>query len=303
MQAQRLPRYVVFGEALTDMIRQDDGTWRSLPGGSCWNVARVGARLGLHTGYAGAVSMDAFGDEIAAASRAAGLDERFLQRVEAPPFIAMVTSRHPPRYVFLGENSADLHFRPELLPDGWLEAADVIHVGSLALARGPLARRLVEQALMARQAGKRIAFDPNFRNAMRDATYRPTFELIAGLASHIKVSDEDLEGLFPGLEQRDALAALRALAPDAEILFTRGADGLSLIRGDEVLDAPARRVDVVDTVGCGDASMAGWIVGLLLHPELRASCQLARIAAVAATAAMHAGPYAPTAQEVDALLD
>ena len=96
MQVQRLPRYVVFGEALTDMIRQDDGTWRSLPGGSCWNVARVGARLGLHTGYAGAVSMDAFGDEIAAASGAAGLDARFLQRVDAPPFIAMVTSRHPP---------------------------------------------------------------------------------------------------------------------------------------------------------------------------------------------------------------
>ena len=303
MQAQRLPRYVVFGEALTDMIRQDDGTWRSLPGGSCWNVARVGARLGLHTGYAGAVSMDAFGDEIAEAGAQAGLDERFLQRVDAPPFIAMVTSRHPPRYVFLGENSADLHFRPELLPDGWLEAADVIHVGSLALARGPLARRLVEQVLTSRQAGKRIAFDPNFRNAMRDASYRPTFELIAGLASHIKVSDEDLEGLFPGLEQRDALAALRALAPDAEILLTRGADGLSLIRGDHVLDAPARRVDVVDTVGCGDAAMAGWITGLLLHPELRASCQLARIAAVAATAAMHAGPYAPTAQEVEALLD
>jgi fructokinase len=302
MQEPKLPRYVVFGEALTDMIRQDDGTWRSLPGGSCWNVARVGARLGLRTGYAGAVSMDAFGDEIAAASFDAGLDARFLQRVDAAPFIAMVTSRHPPRYVFLGENSADLHFRPELLPSGWLDAADVIHVGSLALARRPLARRLVEQALMARQAGKRIAFDPNFRTAMRDASYRPTFELVAAIASHIKVSDEDLEGLFPGLAPRDALAALRALAPDAEILFTRGADGLALIRGDRVLEAPARRVDVVDTVGCGDASMAGWISGLLLHPEMSAPCQLARIAAVAAAAAMHAGPYAPTEHEVETLL-
>ena len=160
MQAQRLPRYVVFGEALTDMIRQDDGTWRSLPGGSCWNVARVGARLGLHTGYAGAVSMDAFGDEIADAGAQAGLDERFLQRVDAPPFIAMVTSRHPPRYVFLGENSADLHFRPELLPDGWLEAADFIHVGSLALARklereGDARRRGVE--LEGRRIGRAAA--------------------------------------------------------------------------------------------------------------------------------------------------
>jgi fructokinase len=302
MQEPKLPRYVVFGEALTDMIRQDDGTWRSLPGGSCWNVARVGARLGLHTGYAGAVSLDAFGDEIAAASDAAGLDARFLQRVDAPPFIAMVTSRHPPRYVFLGENSADLHFRPELLPAGWLDAADVVHVGSLALARRPLAGRLVEQALMARQAGKRVAFDPNFRAAMRDASYRATFEQIAAIASHIKVSDEDLEGLFPGLAPRDGLAALRALAPDAEILFTRGADGLALIRGDSVFDAPACRVAVADTVGCGDASMAGWISGLLLYPEMPTPCQLARIAAVAAAAAMHAGPYAPTEHEVETLL-
>jgi fructokinase len=302
MQNQAFPRYVVFGEALTDMIRQDDGSWRSLPGGSCWNVARVGARLGLPTAYAGAVSTDAFGDEIAQANSQAGLDPRFLQRVDAPPFIAMVTSRHPPRYVFLGENSADLHFRPERLPAGWLDAAEVIHVGSLALARGLLARRLVEQAVMAHQAGKRVAFDPNFRAAMRDPAYRQTFLLIVSIASYIKVSDEDLTGLFPSLSPHDALAAMRALAPDAEILFTRGADGLSLIRGDSVLDAPARRVDVADTVGCGDASMAGWISGMLLHPEMPAPRQLERIAAVAAAAAMHAGPYAPAAHEVDALL-
>ncbi|WBS00653.1 carbohydrate kinase [Pseudoduganella sp. SL102] len=303
MTDNRFPRYVVFGEALTDMIRQDDGTWHSHPGGSCWNVARVGARLGLHTGYAGAVSNDAFGDEIAAASGQAGLDERFLQRADAPPFIAMVTSRHPPRYVFLGENSADLHFQPARLPEGWIEAADVIHLGSLSLARQPLAQRLVEQAVLARRAGRRIAFDPNFRNEMRDPAYRPVFQQVAAIASYIKVSDEDLEGLFPGRSPGDALAELRALAPDAEILLTRGADGLTLISGEAVLEAPARRVAVVDTVGCGDASMAGWISGMLLHPDLPAPRQLARIAAVAAVAAMHAGPYAPSAQEADALLD
>jgi fructokinase len=289
MQNTPFPRYVVFGEALTDMIRQDDGTWHSHPGGSCWNVARVGARLGLPTGYAGAVSNDAFGDEIAEAGAQAGLDGRFLQRVDAPPFIAMVTSRHPPRYVFLGENSADLHFQPARLPEGWIEAAEVIHLGSLSLARQPLAQRLVEQATLARRAGRRIAFDPNFRNEMRDPSYRPVFRQVASLAHYIKVSDEDLEGLFPGL------------APDADILLTRGANGLCLVSGESVLEAPARRVAVADTVGCGDAAMAGWITGMLLHPGMPAPRRLARIAAVAAVAAMHAGPYAPSALEVDAL--
>ena len=31
-------RYVVFGEALTDLIREPDERWRAVPGGSCWNV-------------------------------------------------------------------------------------------------------------------------------------------------------------------------------------------------------------------------------------------------------------------------
>jgi fructokinase len=296
------PRYVVFGEALTDMIRHDDGCWRAMPGGSCWNVARVGASLGVPTGYAGAVSMDLFGDELERVGGEAGLDPRFLQRVDAPPFIAMVTSRHPPRYVFLGESSADLHFDPALLPAGWMEAADVVHVGSLSLARQPLAGRLAEQAVAAHQAGKRIAFDPNFRSQMRDDGYRQLFRLMASVASYIKVSDEDLEGLFPGLSPGAALGALRELAPAAEILLTRGAAGMSLLCGDSVLEQPAFSVEVVDTVGCGDASMAGWMSSLLLHPCSASGRHLERIAAVAALAATRAGPYAPSSSEVEALL-
>jgi fructokinase len=302
MTKSDFPRYVVFGEALTDMIRQDDGCWRALPGGSCWNVARVGASLGVPTGYAGAVSMDLFGDELERVGGEAGLDPRFLQRVDAPPFIAMVTSRHPPRYVFLGENSADLHFDPALLPTGWLEAADVVHMGSLSLVRQPLAGRLVEQAVAAHRAGKRIAFDPNFRSQMRDDGYRQTFRLMASIASYIKVSDEDLEGLFPGLSPSAALGALRELAPAAEILLTRGAAGMSLLCGDSVLEQPAFSVEVVDTVGCGDASMAGWMSSVLLHPGSASGRHLERIAAVAALAATRAGPYAPSSAEVEALL-
>lgn len=302
MKPGNFPRYVVFGEALTDMIRQDDGCWRALPGGSCWNVARAGARLGVPTAYAGAVSMDLFGDEIERLGTETGLDRRFLQRVDAPPFIAMVTSRYPPRYVFLGEGSADLRFDPTLLPQGWMQAAEVIHLGSLGLARQPLAQRLVEQAMAAHRAGKRIAFDPNFRSQMRRDGYQQTFRLVAAIASHIKVSDEDLEGLFPGLPAAAALAQLRALAPAAEILFTRGAAGMSLLRGASVLEQPACKVAVADTVGCGDAAMAGWISGLLLYPDSPAAAQLERIAAVAGLAATQAGPYAPSAREVEALL-
>ena len=99
------PRYVVFGEALTDFIQESAGSWRSVAGGSPWNVARVGARLGLPTAFAGAVSKDVFGEEILRLSADAGLDPRFVQQVDRPPLLAMVVSKDPPQYFFIGEGS------------------------------------------------------------------------------------------------------------------------------------------------------------------------------------------------------
>jgi fructokinase len=296
------PRYVVFGEALTDMLRQDDGKWLSVPGGACWNVARAGARLGVPTAFAGAVSNDLFGDQLDSAGTAAGLDRRFLQRVDASPLLAMVVSQHPPKYFFIGNDSADLHFDPGQLPKGWRAAVDIVHFGGISLMRKPLSVRLVAEANAAKAAGKRIAFDPNFRSIANTPDYPETFRAIASVAAYIKVSDDDMPGLFPGLAPADSLAALRAMAPAAAILLTRGASGMTLFSADETIEQPAFPVKVVDTVGCGDASMGGWMASLLLRPSAKNAAHLQVSAAAAALAATHAGPYPPSAAEVDGLL-
>lgn len=296
------PRYVVFGEALTDMVRRDDGLWSAMPGGSCWNVARVGARLGVPSAFAGAVGLDLFGDEIERASLEAGLDGRFLQRVEAPPFLAFVTSKQPPRYFFVGENSADLGFDPACLPEGWRRAAEVLHFGGISLVRQPLAGRLVAEALRAKECGKRVAFDPNFRDLMTEPGYEETFRTLAGIADYIKVSDEDLAGLFPEVAPDERLAALRGLAGGAEILFTRGAAGMTLFSNGSAYAQAAFRVEVADTVGCGDAAMGGWMASLLLQPDAPPTARLGIAAGAAALAATRTGPYAPAQDEVVSLL-
>jgi fructokinase len=300
--SSNFPRYVVFGEALTDMIRQEDGKWLSVPGGACWNVARVGARLGVPTGFAGAVSNDLFGDELDNAGTEAGLDRRFLQRVDAPPLLAMVVSKHPPEYFFIGSDSADLNFNPKRLPEGWRNEAEVVHFGGISLMRQPLAECLVREAYAAHDAGKRIAFDPNYRAKAITPDYAQTFRAIAAVATHIKVSDDDLLGVFPGQTAQDGLAALRTLAPNAEILLTRGADGMTLFGKQGVLEQAAFSVQVADTVGCGDASMAGWISSILLRPAASAAEHLQVSAAAAALGATHAGAYPPSAAEVDNFL-
>ncbi|WP_454738009.1 carbohydrate kinase family protein [Cupriavidus necator] len=297
-----LPRYVVFGEALTDMVRQPDGSWLGLPGGSCWNVARVGARLGIATAFAGAVSQDLFGDDLAQASAEAGLDSRFLQRVARSPFLAFVASRHPPQYFFVGDDSADLHFDPARLPEGWRQAAEVIHFGSISLVRQPLAARLCEEATLAAQAGKRIAFDPNFRDLMRACGYADVLAHMLRLASYVKISDEDLAGLFPALDTNAALAQVRAMAPDATVMLTRGAQGMTLLKGSLAVEQPALKVEVADTVGCGDAAMGGWMAGVLSGAAADLGAQARLAAAAAAIAATRAGAYPPRSEEVEELL-
>lgn len=295
-----LPRLAVFGEALTDFVRTGADHWRSVAGGACWNVARVAATLGVRTGWGGSISDDLFGREIVAKSQAAGLDLRFAQVVAEPPLLAMVHELSPPQYFFTG--SADLAFDPARLPPGWERACEYAHFGCISLVRQPLGARLVAIAEALHAAGVPVSFDPNCRNLM-DGRYPPLFERMAALAATIKLSDEDLRHIYPALPVADALARVRALAPQAVVLYTRGADGMTALLPDgQQLEQPAFAVTVADTVGAGDACIGGFLASVLQRPSAGMAEHVRFAAATAAAACTRAGAHAPMRQEAEALL-
>jgi len=125
---------------------------------------------------------------------------------------------------------------------------------------------------------------------------------MATLADMIKLSDEDLRHIYPGLSEHQALDELRALNPVAEILFTRGEHGMVLYTPDSRHEQPAIAVDVVDTVGAGDACMAGWLASELLGMTDLAD-RLRFSSACASLSCRHAGAHAPTLADVKGLLD
>jgi len=295
-----LPRLLVFGEALTDFVRSGTANWHSVAGGSCWNVARVCATLGVKTGWAGALSSDLFGLEIVALSQQAGLDARFIQIVDKPPLIAMVHQTAPPDYFFLGTDTADLAFDPEALPPGWEQACEIAHFGCISLVREPLGACLVDIARRLRRGGCRISFDANYRNLM-GPDYPAFFEDMARHADIVKVSDEDLTRIYPGRTVSDSIAALRTLTPGL-VLLTCGSAGMTLWDGHTRIEQPAITVDVVDTVGAGDACIGGFLASLSSAPERALADHLRFAAATAAAVCMHAGAYAPSRAEVDGLL-
>src|ERR1700744_4755965 len=224
------PLFVSAGDILTDLVRTGTSQWLSRPGGAGWNVARCVVRLGLPTASAGSLGVDNFSDDLWNASVAAGLDMRFMQRVQQPPLLAIVHQTHPPAYFFMGENGADLAFDPAKLPEGWMSHVKWAHFGCISLVRQPLGDTLAALAAALRTRGIKISFDPNYRNLMEHG-YQPTLRKMAGLADLIKVSDEDLSRLFKTDDEAGALAQLRAMNPAATVLVTRGPETAVLIDG------------------------------------------------------------------------
>jgi fructokinase len=299
--AQPAPRFVSAGEALTDLIRQEDGYWLARAGGAPWNVARVMAGFGISSAFAGSVSRDNFGDEIAALSREAGLDMRFLQQHDKPSLLAIVHETAPPRYYFIGAESADLAFDPQLLPPDWIRSAEWVHCGGISLAREPLCSRLIGLLESVKAAGRRVSFDPNFRNLMTPA-YDTTLARVARLADVIKVSDEDLRGLFRTRHLDSALAQLKALNPEAVVLVTLGAQGAELHADGKRMHQASPPVEIADTVGAGDASIGGLLYGLMNRPDAGWSAHLRRAVAAGAAACLQPGAAPPALAAVETIL-
>jgi fructokinase len=295
-----LPVFVSAGDILTDLVRTRDSHWLSHPGGAGWNVARAVARLGIPSACAGSLGTDYFSDELWRASIAAGLDMRFMQRVNRPPLLAIVHETQPPTYFFMGENGADLAFDPKPLPEGWMKTVQWAHFGCISLVRQPLGATLTTLAANLRAHGAKISFDPNYRNLM-ETGYRPTLETMAALADLIKVSDEDLRLLFK-TDEASALAQLREMNPAAMVLVTRGSDTATLLAHGHTFEARPPRVEVVDTVGAGDASIGGLLFSFMQSPQRGYAEHLAFALAAGAAACRHSGAHSPTLDEVVSLL-
>lgn len=295
------PRFVSAGEALTDFIRTGPDTWISRAGGAGWNVARVVATLDIPSAFAGSVSADRFGDELAGLSQEAGLDPRFLQQVDKPPLLAMVHEASPPMYFFIGTDSADLAFDPSSLPQGWLAHVEWLHFGGISLAREPLSHKLLQLLDAAKAAGRTISFDPNYRNIMTEE-FDPTLRYVAERADVIKVSDEDLRGLFRTSDTAEGLARLREFNPSAPVLLTRGADGAQMHAASRILHQAPPEIEVVDTVGAGDASVGGLLYSLMTWPGAGWDAHLKFAVATGTAACLHAGATPPDLDAVTGLL-
>jgi len=292
------PRVLACGGAVMDFLPGEGDAWLARPGGSAWNVAHALAALGSSVSFVGAISDDPFGQRLRQDARHSGIDVSFASRTSAPTALSVIHTTHPARYAFYAHECADAQFTG--VDDAALEGARAAYFGGVTLLRAPATQHLLALADAARARGVLVAYDPNYREQHAE-TARASFRAFVPLADVMKVSQEDLAGLLPGRTWEDAVAELRADHPHLRLLVTLGEAGALLVGPGETARHGGYRVPVADTVGAGDASIAGYLHARLTRPDAPAGEHLAFALACAAAACTRPGAYAPTPRDVQAV--
>jgi len=278
-------RVVVAGEALVDLVPDDGGRLRALPGGSPFNVAVGLGRLGVPTALLGPISDDEHGTLLAGRLADAGVRTLPAARTARPTTLATVRlddAGHA-SYSFTLDGTSATGMGPDDLAAAVAEAPEAgtaaLHVslGAVTLASPGTGALLAE--LLADAASRPLAsLDPNVRPAViedMDAERAAIARAVAAV-DLVKVSDDDLRALHPDRDPL-ALAGEWARSGPALVVVTRGREGATAVRDDSgTLTVASLPVDVVDTVGAGDAFTSGLLAalddrGLLDRAALRAA--------------------------------
>jgi fructokinase len=258
----RAPLFVGLGELIWDLLPEG----RRL-GGAPTNFAYMARLLGNRSAVASRVGCDALGREARARLEAAGVSTEYIQTEDAHPTGTVgvrVGERGEPRFKVNGNSAWDyLEWTPR-----WEELAaraDCVCFGTLG-QREPRARETVTRFLEGVRPPALRVFDVNLRHSFF------TSEMLArslALSDVVKLNAEELRSAASMLDLRGGDE--RALAEDLLARFkldlvavTRGERGSLLVSAEGASEHAGFRVEVVDTIGSGDAFAAA-----LAHCRLR----------------------------------
>jgi fructokinase len=312
------PTVAVIGEALMDVVDSGDGaTFTAHVGGSPLNVATGLARLDQPTAFLGRFSRDGFGRILRSYAERSGVNVAAAPDADEPSTIAVVhlDAQGIASYDFTVDGTADWGWTPAELAELPVSAR-MVHLGSLTswLPPGDAVVGAFIDGLRER-GDVLISYDPNVRPGLlkEPGRARPLIEPRVAAAHVVKASSEDIAWLYPGAEHARIAEDWLALGARL-VLITRGGDGTTAYRsGSEPISRPAMTVELIDTVGAGDAFTSGLLDGLLragvgLPEDLEAlgagviGGLLERAAVVAGLTCARAGANPPTRAEVEAVL-
>lgn len=247
------PRVICFGEILWDLLPSG-----KVPGGAPMNVAYQLNQLGTPAGMISRIGTDDLGREIATFLQEKNVPTEWVQRdMDHPTGIVRVEfdAKGHPQYEIVQHTAWDF-IRAEFPAVEAVKNAEAVVFGSLA-ARSEQSKTALLTLLG--QAQMRV-FDVNLRTPFYS---KALLEELLPMADIVKMNDDELEIIaawygFRG-EQKEKMQQVKKAAQLDLLVVTRGDKGAICLDDTGYRGHPGYRVQVQDTIGSGDAFLAGFL--------------------------------------------
>ncbi len=235
------------------------------PGGSVFNVSIMLARLGLDVSVVSRLASDFLSDSLVDVMRKEKISTRHIKRddrLKTALAIARIDSKGDSSYAFYRDTGPEIALSPSKTLLSSFSENGVFHTGSSFSYSDFTFESALEMMEAAKEKRMFATYDPNWRESrIKDKrTARRRVEKFFELADVIKLSASDAMGITG---KKTLPSALRKLP--GKTILTMGEDGSLYWDGRDILKFPAVKVDVVDTIGAGDAFTAGLILRYCLE--------------------------------------
>jgi len=295
----------VVGEVLIDLIPDVDHQL-SVVGGGPANTAKALANLGVKTHFIDGISNDEYGQIAQAELISANVSLDYVHYSNKPTCTAKVTltKSGSALYEFVIEGTATFDFSASWLPDPQSLRPSLVHIGTLATVIEPGASVLFDWAQRVAQVAP-IVFDPNIRPAVlgNREEYVKKVEKWVAISSAVKVSDEDLNWLYPSKALNEVVSRWLEVGVQL-VVITLGEKGITSYRKNEQVSVEAVKVVVADTVGAGDTVGAVLVEAIVNNGLDKLSGEvlktmLNRAVKAAAITVSRTGANPPSKEEID----
>ena len=250
-------------------------TYTANPGGAPANVAVSAARNGIRSGFLGKLGNDDFGRLLVSTLKNDNVDILLPELTdEATTTLAFVSldEKGDRSFTFARKPGADM-----LLSIGDVEKVDfsswdIVHAGSVSQSQSPEKDAVLLALKKAKEAGKLVSFDINFRDKIWGFEECKTEVLkVFPYVDLLKISEEELdfvggrENIPAFMKTYDITVTVLTMGGDGAAVYYMGEKNNTDASGKNVYEImiPAMKVKCIDTTGAGDAYWGGFLSSLL----------------------------------------
>ncbi|WP_432431402.1 bifunctional 5-dehydro-2-deoxygluconokinase/5-dehydro-2-deoxyphosphogluconate aldolase [Rhodomicrobium vannielii] len=323
---------IAIGRASVDLYGQQIGarledmaSFAKSVGGCPANIAIGAARLGLRSALVTRVGDEAFGRFIREQLAREGVDVRGVaadpKRLTALAILGVRDSSNFP-LIFYREDCADAALDETDIDEDFIRSAGAIVVTGTHFARENSAAAQRKAMRIAREAGRRVIFDIDYRpnlwglagHGSGEQRYIPSGEVSAHLQTILPDCD-----LIVGTEEEvhiaggtdDTLSALRRIRAlsAAAIVLKRGPMGCAVFTGaipaslEDGIKGSGFPVEVYNVLGAGDGFMSGLLRGYLRGEPWETTCAYANACGAILVSRLLCSPESPSWTELRHFLD